>query len=78
MVILISALISLLIEAVLVAWTGHVTYWWLSSLGSCELAPSSMNLKYCGSFWTIVAPWLAACLLIPSGWLVRMLRQRNR
>ncbi len=78
MVILISLLASLPVEAGLVLWTGHMALEWSASAGSCEIAPSSMNLKYCGSFWSVVAPWVAASLVIPVGWLFAILRRPNR
>jgi hypothetical protein len=74
MFVLVSLVISLLIEGALLAWTGHRAYQWLISAQSCQIAPSSMNLKYCGSFVALVGPWIAVSLVIPAAWLAAGLR----
>lgn len=57
---------ALLVEALLLVWTGYVFYRWSVATGGTDEANMFADLiPYNANFEVVVAPWLAAASVIP-------------
>ena len=69
--------LALIAETVLVVATAYVFYRW-SVANAGPQTPFSDLIPYWGAFARVVAPWIAACVVIPACALVLTVARRFR
>ena len=69
--------LALIVETTLVVWTGYVLYRWTIANAGPD-TPFTDLYPYRGNFAVVVAPWLAALVVIPACLVVLAAAERFR